>query len=70
MQLMPAVAASLGVENLMDPRESIMGGAQLLRELIDRYRGNLPLVLASYNAGVTAVERFGGFRRFQRRRRM
>jgi soluble lytic murein transglycosylase-like protein len=59
MQLMPAVAESLGVENLLDPRENIMGGAQLLRELHDRYHGNLPLILASYNAGVTAVARFG-----------
>jgi len=59
MQLMPAVAANLGVQNLLDPRENIMGGAQLLRELIDRYHGNLPLVLASYNAGATAVARFG-----------
>ena len=60
MQLMPAVAADLGVENLLDPRESIMGGAQLLRELGDRYRGNVPLMLAAYNAGVAAVQRFGG----------
>jgi soluble lytic murein transglycosylase-like protein len=59
MQLMPAVAESLGVRNLFDPRENIMGGAQLLRELHDRYRGNLPLMLASYNAGVTAVARYG-----------
>ena len=59
MQLMPAVAESLGVENLLDPRENIMGGAQLLRELHDRYHGNVSLMLASYNAGVTAVARFG-----------
>jgi len=59
MQLMPAVGESLGVGNLLDPRENIMGGAQLLRELHDRYRGNVPLMLASYNAGVTAVARFG-----------
>ena len=59
MQLMPAVAENLGVENLLDPRENIMGGAQLLRELHDRYHGNVPLMLASYNAGVTAVARFG-----------
>jgi soluble lytic murein transglycosylase-like protein len=59
MQLMPAVAANLGVVNLLDPRENIMAGAQLLRELHDRYHGNLPLVLASYNAGATAVARFG-----------
>src|SRR3990172_9353910 len=59
MQLMPAVAVSMGVENLLDPRENIMAGAQLLRELHDRYHGNLPLILASYNAGATAVESFG-----------
>jgi soluble lytic murein transglycosylase-like protein len=59
MQLMPAVAASLGVENRLDPRENIMAGARLLRELHDRYRGNLPLMLASYNAGATAVARYG-----------
>jgi len=59
MQLMPAVAVSMGVENLLDPRENIMAGAQLLRELHDRYHGNLPLMLASYNAGATAVESFG-----------
>lgn len=59
MQLMPAVAESMGVDNLLDPRENIMAGAQLLRELHDRYHGNLPLMLASYNAGATAVARFG-----------
>src|SRR6185436_15294682 len=40
MQLMPVVAANLGVENLLDPRENIMAGAQLPRELHDRYHGN------------------------------
>jgi soluble lytic murein transglycosylase-like protein len=59
MQVMPAVAASLGAENLLDPRENIMAGSQLLRELYDRYHGNLPLILASYNAGAAAVARFG-----------
>jgi soluble lytic murein transglycosylase-like protein len=59
MQLMPEVAASLGVGDLLDPRENIMGGAQLLRELLDRYHGSLPLALASYNAGAAAVARFG-----------
>ena len=36
-----------------------MGGAQLLRELHRSLRGNMPLVLAGYNAGATAVARFG-----------
>jgi soluble lytic murein transglycosylase-like protein len=58
MQLMPAVAASLGVENLLDPRENIMGGAQLLRELLNAHRGNLRMALASYNAGAKAVARY------------
>jgi soluble lytic murein transglycosylase-like protein len=60
MQLMPAVAAELGVRDIFDPRENIMGGAQLLRALIDRYDGNFPLVLAGYNAGPTAVSRHRG----------
>ena len=59
MQLMPSVAASLGVSNLLDPRENIMAGAELLRELLDRHHGSLPLALASYNAGASAVARFG-----------
>jgi soluble lytic murein transglycosylase-like protein len=59
MQLMPAVAEKLGVTDRFDPRDNIMGGARLLRELLDRYHGNLPLVLAGYNAGAAAVARFG-----------
>lgn len=59
MQLMPAIAERLGVRDRFDPRDNIMGGAKLLRELLDHYHGNLPLVLAGYNAGATAVARFG-----------
>jgi soluble lytic murein transglycosylase-like protein len=59
MQLMPSVAESLGVINLLDPRENVMAGAKLLRELLDRFNGSLPLALAGYNAGATAVARFG-----------
>jgi soluble lytic murein transglycosylase-like protein len=58
MQLMPQLAKRLGVKNIFDPRENIMAGARLLRELLDRHDGNLPLVLASYNAGPTAVARY------------
>jgi len=59
MQLMPEVAQKLGVSDRFDPRDNIMGGARLLRELLDHYHGNLPLVLAGYNAGAAAVARFG-----------
>jgi soluble lytic murein transglycosylase-like protein len=60
MQLMPGVAEGLGVEHPFDPRENIMAGARLLRKLLDMYRGNVKLAIASYNAGPGAVARHGG----------
>jgi soluble lytic murein transglycosylase-like protein len=60
MQLMPDVAAAFGVEHPFDPRENIMAGARLLRELLDLHHGDLTLVLASYNAGPGAVADWGG----------
>ena len=58
MQLMPALAEEMGVLDPFDPRQNIMGGARYLRQLLDRHRGNIPLSLASYNAGPTAVARY------------
>jgi soluble lytic murein transglycosylase-like protein len=58
MQLMPALAEEMGVDDPFDPRQNIMGGARYLRSLLDRHRGNIPLSLASYNAGPTAVDRY------------
>jgi soluble lytic murein transglycosylase-like protein len=58
MQLMPALAEEMGVDDPFDPRQNIMGGAKYLRQLLDRHRGNIPLSLASYNAGPTAVARY------------
>jgi hypothetical protein len=60
MQLMPATAASLDVQDSFDPRENIEGGVRHLRVLMDRYRNDLPLVLAAYNAGDTAVLTYKG----------
>ena len=60
MQLMPGIAEAFGVEHPFDPRENIMAGARLLRELLDMYRGNVKLAIASYNAGPTAIARYGG----------
>ncbi|MGQ9556452.1 MAG: lytic transglycosylase domain-containing protein [Desulfurispora sp.] len=60
MQLMPATARALGVTDVFDPRQNILAGARYLRQLLDRFAGDLPLALAAYNAGPGAVERHGG----------
>jgi len=60
MQLMPDVAQELGVEDPLDPRQNVMGGVKYLRRLLDLYRGNVRLALASYNAGATNVAEYGG----------
>ncbi|TMB51416.1 MAG: lytic transglycosylase domain-containing protein [Deltaproteobacteria bacterium] len=60
MQLMPQTAASHQVRNVFLPRDNIEGGCRHLRMLLDRYGGNLPLVVAAYNAGTQRVEDAGG----------
>jgi soluble lytic murein transglycosylase-like protein len=60
MQLMPEVAAELGVDNAFDPRQNILAGARYLRDLLDRHHGNIDLAVASYNAGPGAVKRYRG----------
>jgi soluble lytic murein transglycosylase-like protein len=59
MQLMPATAATYGVSDVFDPQDNIRGGARYLRALLDRYDQNYELVLAAYNAGEKAVEKYG-----------
>lgn len=60
MQLMPKTAASLNVTDAFDPRQNIYGGTKFLRILIDRYDGDINLILAAYNAGDAAVSRYDG----------
>lgn len=60
MQLMPRTALEYGVKEPYSARASIDGGARLLRDLRRRYEGDMTLVAAAYNAGIGAVEQYGG----------
>jgi hypothetical protein len=58
MQLMPDTAARLGVTRVFDPQQNIEAGTKYLKELLVRYRGDLALTLAAYNAGPDRVGQF------------
>ena len=60
MQLIPATAARFRVRKPLDPEENIRGGLSYLRWLLAYFKGDVPLVVAAYNAGEGAVERYKG----------
>ncbi len=60
MQLMPATARSLGVSDASIPVNNINGGVQYLAGLLKRFKGDISLAAAAYNAGPEAVEKYVG----------
>jgi soluble lytic murein transglycosylase-like protein len=60
MQLMPATARQFGVSDRYDPQQNVRGGARYLGFLINRFRQNVRLALAAFNAGEDAVDRYAG----------
>ena len=62
MQVIPPTAAKMGVspKMLYDPEQNIIAGTRYLRYLSQMFRGNIDLILAGYNAGPGAVQKYGG----------
>jgi soluble lytic murein transglycosylase-like protein len=60
MQLMPGTASRFKVRQIEDPVQNIRGGMAYLRWLLAYFEGDVSLVLAAYNAGERAVERYRG----------
>lgn len=60
MQLMPDISKQYGVADPYSSVESINAGARHMKGLIKRYKNDLTLVAAAYNAGIGAVTRYKG----------
>ncbi|MEE9615171.1 MAG: lytic transglycosylase domain-containing protein [Thermodesulfobacteriota bacterium] len=59
MQLMPDTAKEMGVSDVHNPSQNIDGGVKYLRKMLDKFKWNVRLALAAYNAGAPAVRKYG-----------
>ena len=60
MQLLPSTANRFDVHDVYDPKQNIEGGVRYLKFLRSMFSGNIPLMLAAYNAGENAVKKYNG----------
>ena len=59
MQLIPETGRRFGVRDFFDPQQNVDGGVRYLRFLLEKFKGNVDLSLAAYNAGENLVQRLG-----------
>lgn len=65
MQLMPATAQQMGVHNVFDANANMRGGVRYFSQMLTRFKENVELALAAYNAGPAAVEKYNGVPPFE-----
>jgi soluble lytic murein transglycosylase-like protein len=68
MQLLPETARRFGLtkkKDLYDPKKNLEAGVRYLKWLANRFGGDTQKILAAYNAGEGAVQRFGGIPPYQ-----
>ena len=68
MQVMPATARDLGVKSarlLFDPQENLEAGVKYLKQMLERFDGDLAHAIAAYNAGPGAVQKYDGIPPFK-----
>jgi soluble lytic murein transglycosylase-like protein len=65
MQLMPATAHALGVEDAFNPKQNISGGVRYFKQLVTQFDGDVKLALAAYNAGSRNVRHYQGIPPFK-----
>ncbi|HEX5036244.1 MAG TPA: lytic transglycosylase domain-containing protein [bacterium] len=65
MQLMPGTAKQLGVQDAWNIEQNVDGGCKYIRQMLDKFDGDLPKAIAAYNAGPGAVQKYGGIPPFK-----
>lgn len=60
MQLMPDTQAQFEVSDPFSAKQSLEAGSKLLKQLLEKYHGDVTLALSAYNAGAGRVDREGG----------